>query len=280
MHAKGILFNGIFTATPKAAELSTAWHLQGDRVPIIVRFSTGSPDEEVEDTDDSSKPMGFAIRFMEEWRPVRRHTDIITHSVDGFPASTPEELHGFFNAKRDGTLEQYMRDDPTAAAFAQIPKPTPRSFTTQRYYGVNAFKFVGPEPEKKERYFKYRVVPQRGEDFLSEDENKNQEPNFLEREITRYLELSSVSFTLVAQMAEEGDVTNDCTVNWGEDREEIELGTITIEAPAARQYDEQKYMIFDPIPRIPGIEPSDDVLLQYRSGVYLLSGRDRRDAQA
>jgi len=36
-------------------------------------------------------------------------------------------------------------------------------------------------------------------------------------------------------------------------------------------------MIFDPIPRVDGIEPSDDPLLELRAAVYLLSGRRRRE---
>ena len=41
---------------------------------------------------------------------------------------------------------------------------------------------------------------------------------------------------------------------------------------------EQKKIIFDPIPRVDGIEPSDDPLLELRAAIYLLSGRRRRQA--
>ena len=41
---------------------------------------------------------------------------------------------------------------------------------------------------------------------------------------------------------------------------------------------EQQRIIFDPIPRVEGIEPSDDPLLELRAAVYLLSGRRRREA--
>ena len=37
--------------------------------------------------------------------------------------------------------------------------------------------------------------------------------------------------------------------------------------------------IFDPIPRVAGIEPSDDPLLELRAAVYLISGRRRRKAE-
>jgi catalase len=41
---------------------------------------------------------------------------------------------------------------------------------------------------------------------------------------------------------------------------------------------EQKQIIFDPIPRLDGIEPSDDPLLELRAAIYLISGRRRRSA--
>lgn len=41
---------------------------------------------------------------------------------------------------------------------------------------------------------------------------------------------------------------------------------------------QQKRIIFDPIPRIEGVEPSDDPLLEIRANVYLISGQQRRSA--
>jgi catalase len=46
----------------------------------------------------------------------------------------------------------------------------------------------------------------------------------------------------------------------------------------ADQAADQKQIIFDPIPRVEGIEPSEDPLLELRAAVYLISGRRRRKA--
>jgi catalase len=40
----------------------------------------------------------------------------------------------------------------------------------------------------------------------------------------------------------------------------------------------QKYAIFDPIPRVEGVDASDDPLLEMRAALYLLSGKQRRAA--
>ena len=48
--------------------------------------------------------------------------------------------------------------------------------------------------------------------------------------------------------------------------------------PVLDEAHEQKQIIFDPIPRVDGIDASDDPLLELRAAVYLLSGRRRRVA--
>jgi catalase len=42
---------------------------------------------------------------------------------------------------------------------------------------------------------------------------------------------------------------------------------------------QQQRIIFDPIPRVDGIESSGDPLLEPRAAVYLMSGRRRRKEQ-
>ena len=50
---------------------------------------------------------------------------------------------------------------------------------------------------------------------------------------------------------------------------------LTAKAPVDEQH---RRIIFDPIPRVDGTEPSDDPLLELRAAIYLLSGRRRRQA--
>lgn len=59
-----------------------------------------------------------------------------------------------------------------------------------------------------------------------------------------------------------------------------ELGTLRIETTLseAESRVQQKRIIFDPIPRIEGVEASDDPLLDIRANVYLISGQQRRSA--
>ncbi len=48
--------------------------------------------------------------------------------------------------------------------------------------------------------------------------------------------------------------------------------------PFSRGTPERRKIIFDPLPRVDGIDASGDPLTQARADIYLLSGRRRRAA--
>lgn len=204
------------------------------------------------------------------------HTDITAHSVDGFPGANGEEALGFFTAIKDNTLADYLSSHPRANDFVQTPKPTPASFGKEKYFGVNAFKFITPDNEEK--FIRYRFIPTAGESYLDDATLKDKSTNFLFDELPDVLKQGAIEFKLAAQIAEPGDVTDDNTVKWPQHRKVVELGTIKLVSLAEDQAAQQKHIIFDPIPRVDGIEASDDPLLQIRAGVYLISGKERRAA--
>src|SRR5215831_14612220 len=87
-----------------------------------------------------------------------------------------------------------------------------------------------------------------------------------------------VKFRIQVQVAEDGDVTDDVTVRWPESRKLVNFGEITLKAVAHNNAAEQQQIIFDPIPRVDGIEASADPLFEPRANIYLISGRRRREA--
>ena len=107
---------------------------------------------------------------------------------------------------------------------------------------------------------------------------KGKDGDYLVKEITERVGNGPVKFTVNAQLADGGDVVDDATIPWPAEREVVTLGEISLDAVVADQAAEQKQMIFDPIPRVEGIEPSEDPLLELRAAVYLISGRRRRKA--
>ena len=72
---------------------------------------------------------------------------------------------------------------------------------------------------------------------------------------------------------------DDSTIHWPEDRPEVEFGEVEVTGIVAENAAQQQRIIFDPIPRVDGIESSGDPLLDPRAAVYLMSGRRRRAEQ-
>ena len=90
VHAKGILLSGVFTPSAGVAALTKAPHVSRPSIRVAVRFSDFAGVPTVPDYDsEGASPRGIAIRF---YLQDHVHTDIIAHSVDGFPTRTAEEF--------------------------------------------------------------------------------------------------------------------------------------------------------------------------------------------
>jgi catalase len=280
-HAKGTMLTGTFQPSPAAASLTRAPHMSRDSTPVSVRFSDATGLPLIPDNNPNASPRGCAIRFH---LAERVHTDIIGHSTDGFPTRTGQEFLEFLRAlassdpaKLSGSpLEAFLGAHPKALAFVQAPKPAPSSFAREAFFGITALRFTNQDGVS--RYGRYRIVPEAGVDHLTDAAAAAKSANFLFDELAERIAKGPITFRIVAQLANDGDVVNDATVNWPEDRTLLDLGTIALTAPVADNAHEQKWTIFDPIPRVDGIDPSDDPLLELRAAVYLISGRRRRAA--
>ena len=279
-HAKGILLNGTFRPSGEAASLTRAPHATGAPTPVLARFSNSTGLPLVPDGDGNANPRGLAIRFL---LGEHLHTDIISHSTDGFPTRTGQEFLEFLRAAAQAgaskaALEAFLGSHPAALAFVQTPKPTPSSFAREQYFGVTAMRFIGVNGGA--RYGRYRIVPDAGMDHLSDADASKRDPNFLFEEMAERVEKGPVGFRIVVQVAEEGDIVDDATIHWPEERRLLEFGRLELSGVAANNASEQQRVIFDPIPRVDGIEPSADPLLELRAAIYLMSGRRRRQAPA
>jgi catalase len=283
-HAKGILLSGTFTPSAAASSLSRAPHLNRPSTPVSVRFSNSTGIPVIPDNDPNADPRGIAIRFH---LAERVHTDIIAHSTDSFPTRTGEEFLEFLRAvaaSSDQTkphpwpVEVFLGSHPAALAFVQAPKPAPSSFARETYFGVTAMHFI--DKNGAGRYGRYRVIPEAGNDHLDAAAAAARDPNYLFNEIEQRAAAGPVRFKIVVQLANEGDTVDDATVHWPEDRTLLELGTLELSAIVPDNASEQQRIIFDPIPRVDGIDPSGDPLLELRAAVYLISGRRRRAAPA
>ncbi len=280
-HAKGIMLSGLFTPAPAAASLTRAPHLQRPSTPVTVRFSTSGGIPTISDNDPNASPRGIAIRFHLD-RDLQ--TDIVGHSINGFPTRTAEELAEFLravHASAPGTpqptpLETFLATHPAALRFVQTPRPLPSSFAHESFFAVNAFKFTNSSDVS--RFGRYCICPDEPGEYLAPTVAATQPANFLFDEIARRLARKSVKFHILVQLAAPEDIVDDSTVPWPDDRPRIEFGTLDLSAVFPDNAAAQRGIIFDPVPRVDGIDPSPDPLIEARSAVYLASGHRRAAA--
>jgi catalase len=284
VHAKGVLLSGTFTPSTEGASLTRAPHLSRASTPVTVRFSNSTGVPVIPDNDPNADPRGLAIRFH---LAERVHTDIISHSADGFPVRTGQEFLELLRAigatmdpskppTSPSPIEIFLGSHPSALAYVQMPKPAPASFAKANYFGVTAMRFINADGVA--RYGRFRIVPDAGAEFLDDATAKTKGPNYLFDELNERIAKGPIGFKVEVQVAEPSDVVDDATIHWPADRQVIPFGSISLTGKVPDDVEQQKHLIFDPIPRVDGIEPSDDPLLELRAATYLISGRRRRQS--
>ncbi len=281
-HAKGLMCAGTFTPSPEAAKLTRAKHAGRPTTPVTVRYSNSTGVPTIPDNDPArSGPRGIAIRFH---LADHVHTDIVAHSTNGFPVHTGEEFLEFlraaaaFGAGKPEALGAFLATHPNAKRFVEAPKPIPTSFAREAFFAVTSFKFTNAEGAS--RHGRFRIRPEEGTAYLSPEKAAAKSENFLFEEIGQRLTKGPVRLGVFVQLARDGDDVTDASLTWPDDRQEMRFGTIALTARVDDQEPERRKIIFDPIPRVDGIDSSGDPLTEVRSEIYLLSGRRRRTAGA
>src|ERR1700730_8310519 len=96
-HAKGVVAEGTFMATPDAARLSKAVIFNGSPIRVTVQFadSTGIPN--LPDGSALANPHGMAIKFH---IPDGGETDMVINSLKFFPVSSGAECRDMLLALR------------------------------------------------------------------------------------------------------------------------------------------------------------------------------------
>lgn len=162
-HAKGIVVEGSFKATPAAAELSKAAPFDGSVIPVTVRFSdaTGIPD--LPDGAPPANPHGMAIKYH---LPDGSDTDMVLNSLKFFPVATGADFRDLLlalaasppDAAKPTKFEQFVASHPAVpAAFATVA--TPASLAEEEYYGIDAFIFTNAAGARQA--VRYQMVPER-----------------------------------------------------------------------------------------------------------------------
>src|SRR5262249_57139497 len=87
-----------------------------------------------------------------------------------------------------------------------------------------------------------------------------------------------LQWRLIVIIGQPGDPTNDATIPWPAEREQVDVGTLTLDRVESDDTSAARDINFDPLVLPAGIAPSDDPLLSARSAVYSQS-HTRRAAE-
>jgi catalase len=275
VHAKGIVCHGAFHATPEARRMSQAEHFVSASVPAVIRVSNSSGNPESHDGQPDVR--GLAVRFQ---LAKGAYTDIMSNSIDGLFAPTPEEFLAFLELQLPDpatgrpdpdAVPRHLATHPAAKAFIDrmMQKGIPASYAQATYHAVHAFRFIAAD--KSSRFGRYHWTPDAGEAFLTPEVGGQRGKNFLREELEQRLRRGPAVFQLVLQLAADGDPTDDPTALWPANRPTCTLGRLEIASISPTSADDELHLVFDPTRITDGIELSSDPILHARSRAQAIS---------
>lgn len=272
-HAKGIVVEGSFAPSEAGARLSRAAMFRSGTVPVVARFSDATGVPTIPDNAAPARPNGIAVRFD---GPGGDQMDMVLNTLPFFPVATGEQFLEMLRAAAESgpdapkpTAMDRFRERYPGATRPGLNVGTPASFARVAYNGINAFVLVDAAGQRQP--FRVRLVPVEGEQTLGAEEASKQGPNFLMDEIQARLARQPVQFRFMAQLAKPGDQTKDGSQPWPDDRELVDLGTITLTRVSPDGDRIAREVVFMPNNLPDGIEPSDDPLIDARVQSYAVS---------
>jgi catalase len=272
LHAKGTFCKGQFTATPEAAKLTRAAHMQGTPVEATARVSNGAGNPKTPDYAPDVR--GLAVSFH---LPDGSRTDIVSQTAPRFPVRSPDAFIDLVRSSEIGPaglwkLPLFLARHPGALPSLRKNLPAlrpPASYATRRYYAIHAYKWIAADGS--ERWVRYTWLPEGAEENLSTRDAKGGGRDYLQEEIAERLGRGPVRFTLQLQVAADGDPADDPMAVWPEDRETVAAGTLELTELAPEAEAGGEIFVFDPVRVSDGIELSDDPILRFRPEAYSIS---------
>ncbi len=275
-HARGVMYDAVFTSTGEAAHLTTAPHFQAGETKAAVRFSHSAPNPMW--TDNLSPVKGMAVQFQLYDGAV---TNIVGVNAPIFFAKTPEAFTGMLGVAKSFkkgrlpllTLVTLLLKYPDSRAAINVLRKmhAPASFVKGRYYSIHAFYFINQNGERTP--IKYEWEPDAGVETLSPKKAKEIEKGYFEHELESRLRHGPVGFRLNIIIGEPGDPTDDPTKAWPKERRKIIAGHLEIR----RSQLPDDEILFDPTVMTRGIACTEDRILAFRSLAYATSHNRRTE---
>ena len=295
VHPRGAGAHGVFRVINSMKEYTKAAFLQevGKETPVFVRFSTvinskGSP-------ETARDPRGFATKFYTEegnYDLVGNHLPVffirdaikfpdMVHSLKPAPDTniqSPDRYWDFMTLSPESThMMTWLFSD----------YGIPANYRQMEGFSVHAFKWVNQEG--KVVYVKYYWKPLQGVKNLTAEEAmeiQGKDANHATRDLFENIAKGNYpEWDLYVQIMPPEDMDKfdfdplDATKIWPEDEYPWQLvGRMTLNRNPQNFFAEVEQAAFSPSALVPGIEPSEDKLLQGRLFSYPDTQRHRLGA--
>jgi catalase len=279
LHAKGTWCEGTFAASPAAAELCVAPHMQGDPIPALIRFSNASGDPASADAARENRGIAVKLRL-----PDGGVTDMLGTTSPSFVTRTPEDFLELMRLRKPDPetghpdmdrIGVFLADHTEAGPAVQstIGSEPPASFATLAYHSPHAYRLLASDGAGT--WIRYHWRPEAGEERIPDAEAKAKGRDYLRQELDQRLRAAPARFTLELQIAGDGDPLDDPTAIWPDERQRIDAGVLEVTAIVEDPETEEHIEVFDPTRVTAGIELSDDPILHARREAYSVSAYRR-----
>jgi catalase len=289
VHARGTGVHGYFQPYESMEEYTRAKFLQDPSVktPVFVRFSTvgGSRGS----ADSVRDVRGFSVKFYTE----EGNYDLVGNNIPVFfiqdAIKFPDIVHAIKPEPDNEMPQASTAHDSFWDFISLVPESThmimwilsdrtlPRSFRTMQGFGVHTFRLVNAEG--KSRFVKFHWKPIAGVHSLVFDEAQRlagKDPDFHRRDLWDAIELGNYpEYELGVQIVEEGEESKfdfdilDATKIIPEDLVPVRpIGKMVLNRNPDNFFAETEQVAFKPSNVVPGIDFSDDPLLQGRIFSY------------
>jgi catalase len=304
VHARGSAAHGVFQPYPAAARYSRAKFLSDSSVktPVFVRFSTVVGSRGAADTARDVR--GFAVKFYTS----EGNYDLVGNNIPVFfiqdGIKFPDLIHAV-KPEPHNEIPQGASAHDTSWDFASLVPETahmlmwvmsdraiPRSFRMMEGFGVHTFRLI--DAQGKARFVKFHWKPMLGVHALVWDEAQKiagKDSDFHRRDLWEAIESGAFpEWELGVQVIEESDEHAfdfdllDATKLVPEELVPVErIGKMTLNRNPDNYFAETEQVAFCPANIVPGIDFTNDPLLEARLFSYLdtqLRGEGRRRERA
>ncbi|QTD42647.1 catalase [Sporosarcina sp. Te-1] len=289
VHARGFAAHGEFELYESMKRYTKAAFLQepGSKTPVFTRFSTVAGSRGSSETVRDVR--GFAVKFYTE----EGNYDLVGNNIPVFfiqdAIKFPDLIHAVKPephnempqaASAHDTFWDFIANNQESAHMIMwhlSDRAIPRSFRMMEGFGVNTFRFVNAEGHT--HFVKFHWKPKLGVHSLVWDEAQKisgKDPDFHRRDLWEAIEMgNAVEFELGVQLIDEKDEFMfdfdilDPTKIWPEEQVPVKIiGKMTLNRNVDNVFAETEQVAFHPGNVVPGIDFSNDPLLQGRLFSY------------